>query len=477
MQPLELTLTLTIALFWMAWFIYGLPVTQRWRVLWAGTVVVCALQIIFEGHRWHMSGAYFAVLMAGPLVFGSLRRRVWERRTITVASLLACAMTAFAASAFPVFHLPALAGPYQVGTVTIDLSLPVFIAGTRELAPARTIVVQLFYPADIRPADKHAPYMPDGLVTRFKPQLAMVHNYAFLNANVSRAEPNYPILIYSHSWNGNRLEDSYLTQDLASRGFMVACIDDPLDTPITAFADGHVERHPGDRFLDFTSEEVFNATLLNGEKQLSRRVSDVRQVLDTLTYMSEKDISNKFYTRLDIANTGILGFSFGGTTAAEVCRVDARFKAGVNMDGFEFGFGADSGVRQPFMVATDDEPPPSAAEIHSTDSSQKRSAMFILTDYKNILLSLAANHGYVLIIRGATHENFSDSPLYSRIRSYTKGGPIAPRRAMQITDSYVAAFFDVYLRNGHKTLSSFPQFPDAQLFSGRQAIEQLVPNY
>lgn len=54
--------------------------------------------------------------------------------------------------------------------------------------------------------------------------------------------------------------------------------------------------------------------------------------------------------RLDLAHLGIFGHSFGGAAAAQVCHMDARCKAGIDIDGDLFGDVVQTGLDKPFMV-------------------------------------------------------------------------------------------------------------------------------
>jgi predicted dienelactone hydrolase len=94
----------------------------------------------------------------------------------------------------------------------------------------------------------------------------------------------YPLILYSHGHGGNRLELAYLTQHLASYGFVVAAMEQK----------GH-----GGLFvpLDVVDQPM-----------------DVLFVLDQLAALSEGDLVGIF----DSDNTGIAGYSGGGYDAIMV---------------------------------------------------------------------------------------------------------------------------------------------------------------
>lgn len=76
--------------------------------------------------------------------------------------------------------------------------------------------------------------------------------------------------------------------------------------------------------------------------------ADARSVLDQLARLDAGTAQGRFTGRLDLTRVGMFGHSFGGSTAAEACRTDARVKAGLNMDGTFFG-DLEGEVHVPFL--------------------------------------------------------------------------------------------------------------------------------
>jgi pimeloyl-ACP methyl ester carboxylesterase len=175
---------------------------------------------------------------------------------------------------------------------------------------------------------------------------------------------------------------------------------------------------------------------------------DVLFVLDQLDKMNA-DTSSPFYQRLDLAHTGIFGHSFGGATAFAVCQLDARCKAGANLDGDPFTNEMKAPVQQPFLFFSQDFPEgcetaPNCAPI--------------------LNMSRLVNPGpaYFLQVSGTKHFNFTDLPLRQvglvkplfRWAGYT--GSIDPLRGLRIANAYLAAFFDRYLKGSDNGLLSGP---------------------
>ncbi len=417
-----------------------------------------ALQVVCEGYRWHMLGCYAAIIL---LFMASLANKKWQRWSTKAVATAGLAGTAVAASLFPVFTLPSPTGPYRVGTVTYDFS------AKDANGAERKVVVQLYYPASPAADSRPVPYASKAAVSRFKPELAMVHTHSYFKAPVAPSVEAFPPILFSHSWNGIRTEDTFLIEHLASHGYIVACVDDVLDTPEVVFSDGTVSRHPGQHWLDLSSTEALQRSMPGVQRDLRMRVSDLRFVFDVLLQITSKDPTNMFYHRVDWERAGLLGYSQGGTAVAQVLRSDSRFKVGVNLDGYSFTVADGTPITQPFLTMTGNIP--STQDAAARDPKLRVGWGLDMLDLERMEASMRSGDGYLVILKGAMHPNFSDQPLYSRLRSYTGAGSIAPARAMLIVDAYTLAFFDHYLHHEGANIltASCPPYPEVAMISSQ----------
>jgi predicted dienelactone hydrolase len=193
----------------------------------------------------------------------------------------------------PLPDAPELAarGPYGVGVRTLALvnpdQLEVLAITPQNPQPRydRPLTVELFYPGDA----------PEGALTTYedvfghsadpeRPNLP----FTFLGRAERDAKPDasgapYPLVILSHGYPGSRLMMTYLAENLASKGYVVAAI-------------GHTDS-------TFDDVGAFASTLLN-------RPLDQLFVLDELARRSEGE--GFLGGLLDARSAALVGYSMGG---------------------------------------------------------------------------------------------------------------------------------------------------------------------
>lgn len=353
-------------------------------------------------------------------------------RLIEIGLLL---MLAALSPVLPVFRLPPPTGPLRVGTTLLR-------GGVDGLA------VQVWYPADPDGSAPPAVYEPGtgGWRNRI---FRYVRTGAVQDAPLAAGADRFPVLIYVHAWGGTYWENSGLMQELASHGYIVAASDQP---------DGSVDGIELSTSMDFSSPAAWHRTEIIAAVKLRIQVEVARHVLDRLSAL-DAAFGGRFAGRLDLAHAGILGFSFGGATAAEAA-TDPRFRAVVNMDGLLFGAARQRGVTVPYLELSDDELPP-AERTHSSDLAARTLAQVQAEDARLTRANLARNGGLFLTIRGTLHPNFSDYPMLVPLRRFNGAGSIGPRRAARVIDTWVVGFFDHALKG--KPLPGPAASPEALL--------------
>ena len=315
----------------------------------------------------------------------------------------------------------------------------------------RELVVSLFYPIDGGPSqllvdqqanhysgDTLTPYMPpatatvyEGLLTEYgvaKGTFSRLFTRCQTNAPIPRDLSSFPLVIFSPGAVASRFTYTTIAQEIARKGYLVACLDHSYDALIVEFPDGRLIRGIG---LD----PRYILDLM-----LQVRAQDVSFVLDELVSSSLLSSYN-----INVNDTIAFGHSFGGATTAEVMLNDARIKGGVNLDGKLFGSmeKPDTMLSKPFIQFGRARNGPNEDQ----DREWKR-----LSGWK-----------LELQLEEAVHATFSDLPLLAeaiglRKRLGRKGdeelGKVVGLRALEIMVAYVTAFTEYILTGKTSSLLS-----------------------
>jgi pimeloyl-ACP methyl ester carboxylesterase len=353
--------------------------------------------------------------------------------------------------------LPTPTGPFTVGHTEYDWVDPARTdtLGAQPGLP-RELVVWVWYPGEANAAAQPAPYLPLNWVrARDNDQGAgrlveheftgiLTHSYASLA--LSKVQAAYPVLVMQPGMGPMASDYTVLAENLASHGYIVLGIN-PTDTSnVVVFPDGRVVlRSASGTIPDSDSPAAAQA---DGDHIMAVWKQDARFVLDQLGKLNA-DTGSPFYQRLDLAHIGLFGHSFGGATAFAVCQQDARCKAGANLDGDPFSNEMNSPVTQPFLFLSEDYP---------------QGCLAASTCAPMLNMSRLVNPGpaYFLQVRGTQHFNFTDLPLRQvdlvrplfSLAGFT--GSIDPARGLQISNAYLVAFFDKYLKSSDNGLLSGP---------------------
>jgi predicted dienelactone hydrolase len=359
--------------------------------------------------------------------------------------------------------LPSPAGPYAVGRVEYDW---VDQARAETFGPGRDgrreLDVWVWYPAPtlgILPS----PYLPvawraaRGQSQGF-PALFFTQNLAAVTAHAVQSEPlapdtpRYPVLVLQPGLGPILPDYTTLAEDLASRGYVVVGSTPTYSSAVAVFPDGRVA-------IGSEAASVSDlATPAEAQRILDRLIqvwaADDIFVLNQVAALNQSDTDRRFTGHLDLGAVGFWGHSFGGAAAAETCHLDARCKAGANLDGYPYGDVVQAGLDRPFMTLWSQ--PPSPTDANWLQATRDMSAME----------ARLGGDGYQLMIHGSRHFNFTDNGVFFAPFLRLRGGlgPIDGRRFLSITTNYLAAFFDHYLRGQAEPLLAGPsaQYPEVQ---------------
>jgi predicted dienelactone hydrolase len=359
--------------------------------------------------------------------------------------------------------LPAPTGSYAVGRMEYDWTDQQRLD---PLAPQsgmkRELVVWAWYPAVRVSGAAVAPYLPSkwgqlvdqqhGLLGQQLIQSSdSIQTHSFEHAPLATTAEPYPVLIFEPGLGNIPAQYTTLLEALASHGYIIFAITPTYSSDVVVFPDGCVAEATPAGSLDNATN--FQAA---GNQLVMVWTQDVIFVMNQLDRLNTVP-GNPFHGHLDLMRLGVFGHSFGGATAAEVCQMDTRCKAGIDLDGALFGNVVQTGLAKPFMVIQSNPDSCSDASCHSFQH-----------EIEAVLRAAPPGSGYHLGIKGTQHFNFSDYAVYfSPARALGLLGSIDGVRGLEITRAYVRAFFDTYLNNALSPLLHGPTsaYPEVQFYT------------
>lgn len=426
-------------------------------------IAAFAVHLVLEGAHWQMFAGYAALVPGATLLWRFSRTSTTPHWMIPATGFALIAVCCLCSYVIPMFRLPTPTGPYAVGTSIFHM---VDESRTDDASPIagakRELVVQLWYPA-VPGHGKVAPYRRREETTLESSYQAVLPTHSRMDAPVMRDAAPYPVLLFSPAWNGRRTQNTFLTEELASHGYVVAAIDHTFNSQPVAFPDGRVVwATPVPAIvtmIDTTPDEVEAV----GNHEADKEALDNRFVLDQLAKLNREQ-GSRWYGVMDTNNAGAFGHSLGGAVAVETWATDSRVRAAVNMDGWQFGTEAVKAIRavdnSPSKTANTcpllylyesldnsfNAPPSNPAPGKTHWSPAEVEAAVSAWDVIHVSRLLQQYGGHALVLQGSIHPTFIDKPLTSPISRLSGRSDINTRRAHLIIRDYVVQFFDQALK-------------------------------
>ncbi|MDZ7801778.1 MAG: dienelactone hydrolase [Trueperaceae bacterium] len=214
-------------------------------------------------------------------------------------------------------------GPHDVGVRTMNVvdedRLDILAATEGEEIPRydRPLTLEVWYPATLEDGTEAGTTYT--VTTRDGSTQADLTGRAVRDATPNAGDAPYPLVIVSHGYPGNRFLLSHLSENLASKGYVVAAID-----------------HTDSMYSD---QAAFASTLYN-------RPLDQLFVLDEMERFSAPD--EGFLSGLvDASTTAIVGYSMGAYGAVNV------IGGGYTEASTQFGFSPPNGVLAHHQAGTE----------------------------------------------------------------------------------------------------------------------------
>jgi dienelactone hydrolase len=241
------------------------------------------------------------------------------------------------------------------------------------------------------------------------------HAHGAAPTSASTLPDRLPVILYFSGWAGTRLENTRAVRELASHGFAVICVLYPRRGPGMADAVYRSQIADLERPMDFSSEAASRGSIELATQRARARARDASMVVDALTHINALE-GGRFARHFDLDRAGIFGFSFGGAVAAQAAWLDRRFKAAANLDGWHFAEVSEQGVDRPYLLLSDDTPPPSPADLIAADSRRRAVALLTDLDYRRALQNLQRHGGYYFVVTATGHGDFIDPTLRSKVK-------------------------------------------------------------
>lgn len=329
-------------------------------------------------------------------------------------------------------------GPYAVGVTNVVLIDEQRIDPVTE--KPRVLVTELWYPTSddtsALPTNRYADFLPLEVLdqleeffyipgpTPYQVSLEFLEN-RFQNKavrDVAVAEGKFPLILFSHSTNGTRFQNTFWCEYVASHGFVIAAPD-----------------HTGNARFSLVDGKVI--PYLPEQNQNSRydRPKDLMFLLEQLDGWNRGG-NERFAGRLDMEAVGAAGHSFGSATAIAWATVDPRIKAVVGMACAYWSLPPNPTVPTLHMLAIEDRFVGAGGnEIIRWHQSFHTGPSFLLEMTNGGHLSFTDN----LMLCDQPHESVGPSTRWSTDTPFE----YTPKdTAYAIINSYSVAFLGCYLK-------------------------------
>ncbi len=442
MRLLEISIPsiLTIYLLWSH------PRPQYIRWLPALTLLLTLLHFAIEGYRWQMIPVYIITGILGLTALARIQSPVDWKPLASFLTFLLLAVSTALPTLLPVPSIPAPNGPYPVGTRIYELtdtSRQELYSGKDE---ARRFMLQVWYPSESGTSKQQARWMDNaeiyapavsgqiGMPSFFLDHLAFVKVPAYIDATVAQKDESFPVVLFSHGWQGFNAQNTGQALQLASHGYVIVGVQHTYGAVVTVFPDGTIANNNPNALPDGAPDDEYE---IAAHKLADQWAGDLGFTLDFME-LQNSDSDSPFFNKLDLARVGVYGHSTGGGAAIQFCGTDPRCKALLGQDPFMRPVSyevQESGVTQPsfFMFS----------QRWADDINSRNNKLF------NPFYTESTETYGALFIEGTGHYDFSDLPLLSPLAPQLGlKGPINGKRVTVIVNDYLMSFFDMTLKGG-----------------------------
>ena len=347
--------------------------------------------------------------------------------------------------------VPAPTGPNHVGTLVVRLvdlqrNDPYLATnGKREL------LIRFWYPASVgqgcKPAEYTSPKAWAYISQITHVDLPEIKTNSCLNAPITHGP--HAVIVVTHGYTGTFTDYTFLAEELASRGYVIASVAHTYETTAVEFPDGRLVKSVfGSHFAP--------DTLRTDDKALSfawsMRLQDLHSVLNELARLNT---TGPLAGELDMSRLAVMGHSLGGLAAMGSVARERRFKAAVVIDAPLTKPSAAMGTDKPVLILVAGREQWSALDCQL---------------WRNL-----RGPRFLVHLRGAEHLTLSDAVWAAKDvpELATQTGAMGGEKTVAAIRNYIAAFLDTALLGKPKSpLLNTPSssYTDAAVITQKQSL-------
>jgi dienelactone hydrolase len=312
----------------------------------------------------------------------------------------------------------------------------------------RELLVRFWYPASLPQGCLRAEYASPRVWDYFSQLVAVplpqVRSNSCLDAPIT--EGAHPVVLFGHGYTGAFTDYTFIFEDLASRGYVVASVDHTYEATAVEFPDGRFVKSV---FGSYLAENTLRTDDQAFFLALSARWRDLKFVLHELERLNA-EADSPFAGRLDMSRVALAGHSMGGMIALLGIERGAGFRAGIIIDGIVLD-GLVRPTATPVLILAAGREQWSANECG------------LWNDLRGP--RLAVN------LRGADH--FAPSDAVWLAKGEVKTGAMGPEKTVAALRGYIAEFLDANVRGQTPDpLLAGPssEYPDAVVTTQKQSL-------
>jgi dienelactone hydrolase len=311
----------------------------------------------------------------------------------------------------------------------------------------RELLVRFWYPASLAEGCKPAEYTSPRVWSYFSELIGVPLPVVTTNSCVDApvADGQHPIVVFTHGYTGTFTDYTFLFEDLASRGYVVASVDHTYEATAVEFPDG--------RFVESIPGSHFGNTLGNDASELafavSVRLDDLKFVVNELKRLNE-EAASPFAGKLELSRIALAGHSLGGVTAILGAETETSIKAGIILDG----------------VVPETPVKPLAAAVLLLAAGREQWSDGELQLWNQL-------HGFRFAVNLRGIEHLTPTDLVWLAKGAIKTGTMGPDKTIAAIRDYVAAFLDVSLRGEPASLllkGPSKEYPDLEVTTAEQPL-------